>query len=354
MKYRCIDIFCGAGGLSYGFSFSDCFEIIMANDCNTDAVKTYKTNHPSVLMRCCDIAEIKEEELLELGRVDIVIGGPPCQSYSTLGKRQMDDKATLFWEYIRILSILKPKIFIFENVVGLLSMLKGKLFETICRAFDDLGYRVSYSKLNAADFGVPQNRERIFIVGCKKSIGNKHFVFPSQKTKTKVSLREAIGDLPEIESGEDGNNKNFLFEANNDFLKFVRKQKILTEHTSPQNNSNLCSIMRMLKDGEGREDLPISIRPKSGYANTYAKMWWEAPAPTITRNFSTPSSSRCIHPRDSRALSIREGARLQSFPDDYVFCGSDTAKRLQIGNAVPPLVSIALAESVREFLFLNL
>lgn len=350
MKYRCVDIFCGAGGLSYGFSLSDSFEIIMANDCNRDAIETYRANHPDVLTRCCDISKVKEEEFLELGNVDIVIGGPPCQSYSTLGKRLMDDRATLFWEYIRVLSILKPKIFIFENVVGLLSMLKGELFETICKSFNDLGYRVSYKKLNAVDFGVPQNRERIFVVGYKKGKNNKNYIFPSQKTKTKVSIREAIGDLPEISSGEDGNHKCFLFEANNDFLKFVRKQKVLTEHVSPRNNPNLCTIMKMLKDGEGRENLPIDIRPRSGYANTYAKMWWEAPAPTITRNFSTPSSSRCIHPRDSRALSIREGARLQSFPDDYIFCGSDTAKRLQIGNAVPPLVSIALADSIKEFL----
>lgn len=108
--------------------------------------------------------------------------------------------------------------------------------------------------------------------------------------------------------------------------------------------------MQTLKDGQSKDDLPKNLRPKSGYTNTYAKMWWEKPAPTITRNFSTPSSSRCIHPRDSRALSIREGARLQSFPDNYKFCGSASAKRLQIGNAVPPLLSAALAQAVFDFL----
>ena len=186
--------------------------------------------------------------------------------------------------------------------------------------------------------------------GVNSQINNqKDFCFPENK-ENPVSIAEALSDLPAIQSGENGDKIGYLFEANNKFLKFVRKSNRLTEHKSPMNNKKLIEIMQNLKDGQCKDDLPENIRPKSGYTNTYAKMWWNLPAPTITRNFSTPSSSRCIHPRDSRALSIREGARLQSFPDNYVFCGSNTAKRLQIGNAVPPLVSIALAKSIKEFL----
>ena len=294
----------------------------------------------------CDISDIKEENILKYGSIDIVLGGPPCQSYSTLGKRQMDDRANLFYEYLRILSILKPKLFIFENVKGLISMNKGNLFKEIIQLFFELGYIVDYKILNAAEYGVPQIRERLIIVGKKD---NKTFSFPKPTHKLFVSLRDAIGDLPSIDSGENGNNKEYKYEPDNDFLKFVRKSNIISEHISPNNNFKLKEIMKTLKEGQSKDDLPENIRPKSGYSNTYAKMWWHAPAPTITRNFATPSSSRCIHPIDSRALTIREGARLQSFPDDYIFFGNDGDKKLQIGNAVPPLLSIALAKSISNY-----
>ena len=244
-------------------------------------------------------------------------------------------------------------MFIFENVRGILSMQGGKLFKQICAEFENLGYKTDYKILNAAEFGVPQIRERVLLVGTKRG----EFKFPrpthgeNERDLSKfISLKEAIDDLPIIGSGENGNDRSYRHAPNNEFLKFVRNSSNLTEHSSPKNNPNLIKIMQTLKAGECKDDLPSEIRPKSGYTNTYAKMWWNRPAPTITRNFATPSSSRCIHPRDSRALSIREGARLQSFPDDYVFYGSDQSKRLQIGNAVPPLLSIALSNSVLEFL----
>lgn len=343
------DIFCGAGGLSYGFSHNDFFKIVMANDIDKDALKSYALNHKSVQALCKDISSISQDECLKFGKIDILLGGPPCQSYSTLGKRKMDKRAHLFEEYMRILGILKPKIFIFENVTGLISMQNGNLFKRICVDFEDLGYKISYKILNSAHFGAPQIRERVFVVGISKQFCKKDFIFP-QATHTKfVNLQDAIGDLPPIQSGENGDNKGFLYSPNNDFLRFVRKSENLSEHSSPKNNPHLIKIMQSLKDGECKDDLPPQIRPKSGYANTYAKMWWKLPAPTITRNFATPSSSRCIHPRDSRALSIREGARLQSFPDDYIFAGSESSKRLQIGNAVPPLLSIAIASSVQRY-----
>lgn len=342
------DIFCGCGGLSFGFSKNQNFNILWANDIDQEAILSYKKNHPKTQTFCCDIAKLEKEDIAHFGSIDVLLGGPPCQSYSTLGKRRMDDRASLFQEYLRVLELIKPKIFVFENVLGLLSMQKKQLFLHICKEFEKSGYRIQYSILNSLHYGVPQVRERIIIVGISKKFSH-FFVFPKPNTEKIVTLKEAIGDLPQIKSGENGNNLGYLFKANNDFLRFVQKQT-LTEHESPKNNPKLIAIMEALQDGQTKDDLPISIRPKSGYANTYAKMWWNAPAPTITRNFSTPSSSRCIHPRDSRALTIREGARLQSFPDDYIFCGSSTSKKLQIGNAVPPLMSLALSESILDFL----
>ncbi len=349
-KYNIIDLFAGVGGLSYGFSQLHQFNIIAANEIEKDISEAYKLNHPNVKMLNCDINSLTEEllnEILQGEKVDVVVGGPPCQSYSTLGKRRMDERANLFMQYKRVLKILQPKAFVFENVVGILSMDKGNLFKQIQSEFEELGYSLQHKILNAVNYGVPQQRERVILVGFK---GNNNFVYPEpthgEGLKPYVTLKDAIGDLPVLKSGE--KKINYAGGVTNEFLEFVRKNTsdFVEEHSAPKNGAHLIRIMETLKDGQSKDDLPEEIRPKSGYGNTYAKLWWEKPSTTITRNFACPSSSRCIHPRDSRAMSIREGARLQSFPDDYKFYGSDGMKRLEIGNAVPPLLSMAIAKQM--------
>lgn len=352
--YNIIDLFSGVGGLSYGFCKMPEFRILAANEIEKDISIAYTMNHPKVRMLNCDIKDLTEEvlqEVLEGEKIDIVIGGPPCQSYSTLGKRQMDDRANLFLQYKRMLKILQPRAFVFENVVGILSMDKGRLFQKIKEEFLELDYELKYQVLNAVHYGVPQQRERVILVGMK---GKNNYEYPKAThgdgLKPFVTLKDAIGDLPVIKSGQA---KDYYEKpADHEFLKFVRAEgeDILKEHAAPKNGAHLIKIMETLKDGQSKNDLPEEIRPKSGFGNTYAKLWWNKPSTTITRNFACPSSSRCIHPRDSRALSIREGARLQSFPDDYLFYGSDSMKRLEIGNAVPPLLSMEIAKKMLEAL----
>ncbi len=349
-QYNIIDLFAGVGGLSYGFSQLPQFKILAANEIEKDISIAYKLNHPDVKMLNCDIKDLTEDILTQTlngEKIDIVVGGPPCQSYSTLGKRKMDERANLFKQYKRILKILQPTAFVFENVVGILSMDNGKLFRQIRAEFEELGYTVKKDILDAVNFGVPQHRERVILVGFK---GANDYIYPipthGDGLKAYVTLKDAIGDLPTLKSGEESN--RYATEPTNEFLKFVRKNSNdnVEEHKAPKNGEHLMKIMQTLKDGQSKDDLPEDIRPKSGYGNTYAKLWWDRPSTTITRNFACPSSSRCIHPRDSRAMSIREGARLQSFPDDYKFYGSDGMKRLEIGNAVPPLLSMAIAEQM--------
>lgn len=352
-KYNVVDLFSGVGGLSYGFSKMPEFNIIAANEIEKDISIAYTLNHPNVKMLNCDINQLSEEKLREIlkdERVDLIVGGPPCQSYSTLGKRRLDERANLFMQYKRVLNILQPKAFVFENVSGILSMDKGRLFEKVKSEFESLGYKLKYKLLDAVDYGVPQHRERVILVGFKDE-NNFEYPLPThgKGLKPYITLEEAIGDLPQIKSG--GTNNSFDNTFSNEFLNFVRKtDETMTEHTAPKNGEHLIKIMEALKDGQSKDDLPEEIRPKSGYGNTYAKLWWKKPSTTITRNFACPSSSRCIHPRDSRAMSIREGARLQSFPDDYKFYGSDGMKRLEIGNAVPPLLSKVIAEQMLKAL----
>ena len=363
-KIKIVDLFAGVGGLSYGFAHDECFEIVAANEILPNMAKAYELNHPSVKMYNRDIKDFGISDLsqdlgIQKKDIDLVIGGPPCQAYSTVGKRLADDpRGQLFQEYYRVLQELDPTAFIFENVKGLLSMQKGELFKTILELFASLGYRVEHKLLNAADFGTPQIRERVIVVGTKL---NQPFFFPqpthynpdqpknlfNSTMNPYITLAEAIGDLPLIESGEEA--MSYADKPQNAYQKLMRKNapNNLMDHNAPKNNQKLIDLMKALPDGGSPLDLPEEMRPKSGFANTYCRLWWNKPSTTITRNFSTPSSSRCIHPRAPRPLTTREGARIQGFPDHYQFYGSRSDKNLQIGNAVPTFLSIALKESIK-------
>lgn len=233
----------------------------------------------------------------------------------------------------------------------------GELLKTIIFLFESLGYKVQYKLLNSADFGVPQIRERVVIIGSKL---NSNFQYPVQThygTKEvpdlfrgglnpHLTLEEAISDLPSIKSGEES--FNYASEPQNKFQKIMRTnapEKVM-DHNAPNNNAKLVKMMELLPDGGTPEDLPKELRPTSGFKNTYCRLWWNRPSTTITRNLSTPSSSRCIHPKAPRPLTTREGARLQCFPDSYQFYGSRSDRNLQIGNAVPTFLSNALAEAI--------
>lgn len=364
-KIKVIDLFCGVGGLSYGFAHDDNFEIVAANEILPNMAKAYELNHPSVKVYNKDIknfgiADLERDFGIKSGEIDLVIGGPPCQAYSTVGKRLADDpRGQLFQEYYRVLKEISPKAFIFENVKGLLSMQKGELMQTILELFKSLGFNVHYKVLNAADYGTPQIRERVIIVGTKTE---KQFEFPNPthynplenslifdaSLKPYVSVAEAISDLPFIKSGEES--FEYSSQPQNDYQRLMREKtsETLNDHNAPNNNDNLVKLMELLPDGGSPLDLPEELRPKSGFANTYCRLWWERPSTTITRNLSTPSSSRCIHPKAPRPLTTREGARLQGFPDHYHFFGSRSDKNLQIGNAVPTFLSEKLKEQIEK------
>ncbi len=362
-KLKVIDLFCGVGGLSYGFASDKNFKIVAANEILPKMAKAYSLNHPNVKIYVEDIKKfgakkIEKDLNIKASEIDIVVGGPPCQTYSTVGKRLINDpRGKLFQEYYRVLKEFNPKFFLFENVKGLLSMQNGKLLETIISLFESLGYKVQYKLLNAADFGAPQIRERVIIIGSKLKTT---FQYPPQthfdmeegldlfgnKLQSYLTLEEAISDLPFIKSGEES--FDYASDPQNEFQKKMRKSapKKLMDHNAPNNNARLVKIMELLPDGGTPENLPKKLRPVSGFKNTYCRLWWNRPSTTITRNLSTPSSSRCIHPKAPRPLTTREGARIQCFPDSYQFYGSRSDRNLQIGNAVPTVLSSALAKAI--------
>lgn len=364
MKFKVVDLFAGVGGLSYGFAHDEDFEIVAANEILLPMATAYSQNHPSVKMYNKDIKDFSLSDLsndfgIKAGDIDIVVGGPPCQAYSTVGKRLIDDpRGKLFQEYYRILSELRPKVFVFENVKGLLSMCGGTLIQTIIQLFESLGYRVYIKLLNAADYGAPQIRERVILVG---TLLDNEFNYPLpthynpeigmiKGLKPYVTLGEAIGDLGVLANG--GKTLVYSSEPQNDYQRLMRENAPaeLMDHNVSKNGEHLVKLMEALPDGGSPMDVAEELRPTSGFANCYCRLWWDKPSTTVTRNLGCVSSSRCVHPKQPRPLSTREGARIQGFPDNYHFFGTRSERNLQIGNAVPTFLSKAIKDSVKEHL----
>lgn len=382
--FKIVDLFSGAGGLTFGFYYkirknsfvrNRQFNFLFANEYNVDAVKAFKLNFKDIPLIEGDISNITEKKLQEeniCGDVDLIIGGPPCQSYSTVGKRQYDQRAKMYHEYTRLLSITQPKIFIFENVKGLLSMKNDNgepVINDIKKLFDDihndgsLGYDIVQSVLNAKDFGVPQNRERVFLIGLKKGL-NLNWSFPEpthgidELLEDYITIENAISDLPNLIPGETSNNYNSNMTT--PYISLMRdKSNELFDHSCGIHGAKMTEIMKIVPEGEGKNYINSLVKAgrlkkeyylTSGYGNTYGRLWWKKPSTTITNSFGSPSSLRCIHPREDRPLTTREGARLQSFPDWFKFHGGKTQKNSQIGNAVPPLMAIHLAKSALKTL----
>ena len=279
--------------------------------------------------------------------ISLISGGAPCQGFSTVGKKnEHDDRNSLFWQFLRVVREIQPEFVLFENVSGFVRMYGGKMHSALLSELGDLGYVSHQRILNAVDFGVPQDRKRTIVVAHKNGYD---FQMPVGGDCKAVTLWEAISDLPPVESGQSAT--AYATEPQNAYQREMRNNMtVLTEHVAPRHGDALMRVLRAVPDGGSILDVPEEMRPKGYFANTYARLWAHKPAPTITRNFGTPSSSRCIHPYQDRGLTTREGARLQGFPDWYEFHGSRPSKNLQIGNAVPPALGFAVACAIREAL----
>jgi len=348
---RLVDLFAGAGGFSAGLMKVG-FDPIFAVEIDKHACQTYRANHPNTDLFSGNIANLPNRGLLKrlgLGRgeLELLVGGPPCQGFSTVGKKDASDpRNRLFEEYFRIVAALRPSFVIFENVAGFKRMYGGRAFQAVVSEFGKLNYDVRPQILNALDYGVPQNRLRTIVVGVSRG---RSFEWPKKTHERKpLKLKDAVSDLPLIKSGESAT--HYASKAQNTFQRAMRKGiRTLTEHVGPNHGAHIKEVMtHAKKEGDTILSVPQRLRPRSYFSNTYARLWWDRPSPTVTRNLGTPSSSRCIHPKVDRGLTTREGARLQSFDDSFLFYGTRSSKNLQIGNAVPPLLAKALGESILQ------
>lgn len=363
-RYRLIDLFCGAGGMSLGFSevFGQPFQFVWANDFNQFCGDTYNENfgHHCVVG---DIVEILEQGKIEIPQADVVIGGPPCQGFSLLNKNRENDPRKELWRpYLEIVERCGASIFVMENVPQLLGTFEhGEIVE----AARSIGFQVWHDKLNAADYGVPQTRIRAFIIGCK--FADPSLLFPPRKTHfnpnangkqltipfnkeeylTKPAkwktVRDAIADLPPPEGTEIRNVDPPLdlhFGRNPTEISRKRYRAI------PHEGMNRFDLQRIAPELTPK----CWIRKKSGGTDLFGRLWWDRPSVTIRTEFFKPEKGRYLHPEQHRPITHREAARFQSFPDSFKFLGSKIEIAKQIGNAVPPLLAARVADVVRLLL----
>jgi DNA (cytosine-5)-methyltransferase 1 len=350
MALKAVDLFAGAGGLSKGLEEAG-FKIVVANEKQKDAVLTYRYNHPQTKMIEGDILEIAESELIPSinGEIDLVAAGPPCQGFSLAGRRDINDKRNvLFKELVRIVSFVRPKMFLMENVKGLLSMDNGRIIKSIERAFTNEGYIVRTFVLNAAWFGVPQYRERVFIIGRRDGVQPTEIEIPALE---ETSVGEAISDLDFIENGESSTVYRKRAESNYQvIMRMGVKRNSLKNHEATLHNRSVTDRFSQFKQGQTMKDIPSTWQTKKLMVYRLDRTKPSRTLTTLPEDF--------IHYSKNRIPTVREYARIQSFPDSYVFLGpkstgglrrrKDVPQYSQVGNAVPPLLGRAVGLYIKN------
>ena len=338
-KNNVIDLFCGCGGLSLGFEMAG-FEVRLAIDNWEDALITYRHNHKGTNTLNADLLNLNPKEIEErynLHDISVIIGGPPCQGFSVAGKRIIDDdRNKLYKSFVRFVAHFHPKAFVMENVPNILSMGNGAVKDAIIKDFTNLGYNVSYKVLTASDYGVPQNRRRAIFVG----LCHKEYPFPLPSIDKRVTTWEALSDLPE-DSVDDGS--AYPVAPLSDYQKMMREDvNGLYNHQITVHTPETQRIIAMVPDGGNYKNLPQEMWSLRKVHIAWTRMNSQKPCFTIdTGHFHH------FHYKYNRVPTVRESARIQSFPDNFVFIGGKGSQLRQVGNAVPPIMAKAIAEQLK-------
>jgi DNA (cytosine-5)-methyltransferase 1 len=384
-----IDLFCGTGGFSKGFEDAGGFDVVLGVDLLPHAIETFRSNHAGAAAIATDIrgydpSRATQDLDIERGAIDIIIGGPPCQGFSSIrpnrGSERYDPRNDLFVDFARYVEHFRPRMFVLENVVGLATHGRGATLELMQETFNSVGYDTDWKVLNAAQYGVPQKRERLIMIGSERG-GPLSFPSPSHgganlgstigvrdrarmhgselqdsflqlahiapsRVMPIVTVADAIDDLPSVKSGEEAT--SYDRPPRTEFQADRRRgSDQLKLHRSTRHTDKMMEIIR--HSGPNISHIPKHLI-SSGFSSCYSRLAADEPSVTITVNFVHPASNRCIHPTLDRALTPREGARLQSFDDDFKFQGSRAQIVKQIGNAVPPLLGRAIGGHIAQLL----
>ncbi|MGB1283217.1 MAG: DNA cytosine methyltransferase [Polaribacter sp.] len=367
-----IDLFSGCGGVSLGFKWAG-FNAVLASDIDENCEKTFTANFPETPFICGDLSSIKKEDFDKNihQEIDVVIGGPPCQGFSLANKKRNkvanDPRNKLFYEFVKVIHWYNPKSFVMENVKGLFSMKSGTVIKQIVNEFEnagEFGYEVRYKVLKASDFGVPQARERVIVIGIRKDLDVVP-EFPSKKYAKEITVNDAISDLPIIHAAEGTEIQKYTKKPKNAYQEFMRKNsKNVKNHIAMRHTQRLIDRFKAIKNGQGLLDVwethgavqrgNPTKKSTVKFSQNNQRLYGDRPAPTIAASFQ----SNFIHPKLDRNFTAREGARLQSFPDDFIFKGMRTkmswekglSQYQQIGNAVPPILAYEIATCLKEVL----
>ena len=362
LKPTAIDLFCGAGGLSEGFRQAG-FNILAGNDFDEVSGQTYLATHSGAIFLGGPIQNIAAKKLLSMtglakGELDCLIGGPPCQAFSVYNHQRgmHDHRSQLFKEYLRLVEGLSPKWIMMENVRGILSVAGGEAVRSITEGLEKLGYRVEMKILKAEEYGVPQERRRVVFIGTRLDL---QIFFPEPTHGSDklpfVSIRDAISDLPKLKNGGAFAPDRYSNKAISDYQINMRfNSELLFNHCAPKLSSINLQRMEHIPPGGSWRDIPIDLLPegmkrahRSDHTKRYGRMSWHGLACTILTKCDVHWGA-FIHPEQDRAISVREAARLQSFPDWFKFEGSMTNQFVQVGNAVPPLMGKSIAMAIQK------
>jgi len=338
-----LDLFSGCGGLSYGF-YKSGYSIIGGVDNWKESLITFQNNHPGAKTINMDLGNYSPSSLdKQIGRrIDVIIGGPPCQGFSISGKRDPGDpRNNLYRGFVDAVRYFKPKAFLLENVPNLISMANGSIKDRIIKDFTTLGYGVVYGVLLASDFGVPQNRKRVFFIGLE---GKSKFSFPIGRFKYKKrTCGDAISDLPKQTIKNGGRNEQ---KPQSDYQKDMRKGTAkIYNHVVTKHQQRTIDIISLVPDGGNYKNLPAHLRNTRKVNIAWTRFSSNKPSYTIDTGHR-----HHFHYKYNRVPTVRESARIQSFPDDFIFYGSKTSQYHQVGNAVPPLLAKVLAVEIKKHL----
>lgn len=344
-----IDLFAGVGGLSLGFEMCG-FKVVLANEIDASIAEAYIRNRKNPNIIVSDITKLPLDDVFGKfkNNIDVVVGGPPCQGFSQKGKRRTinDSRNFLFRYFVDVVKIVKPKYFVMENVPNLLTNEGGYFKKEIISLFSKIGYNVNAEILCAADYGVPQNRHRAVIIG--KFTNDRLVEFP-KPGKNITTIWDAISDLAYLDSGEGLEEQDYKFSAQSAYQNELRMGSTrLFNHVATKHSPVVLQRLRMIPPKGGKEFLPPEHLTKSIYSGTWKRMDADDVSVTITTRFDTPSSGCFTHPYLNRAITVREAARIQSFPDTFHFFGNKSSQMKQVGNAVPPLLAKAIAKAIIE------
>ena len=370
---KMIDLFCGAGGLSLGFT-QEGFVTALANDIQDCCVDTYAHNHPETPRNKIILGDVKDvadniENLVNIKSIDVIVGGPPCQGFSMANRQRLidDPRNHLYKNYIEIVRKVQPKFFVMENVKGMLSV-----SEQVKEDFRNIGYSVECHVLNAKDYGVPQNRERLIYIGNRLNINNTEIfnkIFELSKSICNHVLGDALYGLRPLEasriknSTENGNQTSgFIIERNdlhqtNEYIDLINQNRnidFVCNHKARYNNDRDIEIYSRMNQGDKSDDPKIAdIMPYKSRSDIFKDKYYKLVENNVCKTITAHMKFDCnmyIHPTQARGLTPREAARVQSYPDDYFFRGAYTKTYMQIGNSVPPLLGRAIASIVKTYL----